>query len=154
MLTGVTNSGEPYTLDKETQKISIYNKTYSYRTDQEIFYLTYPDGAVFSVSPSGAVWYGSSNQHYALPGDLISILEKHHVEISAAGQAVQKPHPLLGMLLIIIGILDALCPKISWQLTIGWKIKNGEPADFYLTVVRVIGVLLALIGIILLFSSC
>ena len=85
VLTGVTNSGEPYTLDKEAQKISIYNKTYSYRTDQEIFYLTYPDGAVYSVSPSGAVWYGSYNQHYALPGDLISILEKHHVEISAAG---------------------------------------------------------------------
>ncbi|WP_069650123.1 DUF6199 family natural product biosynthesis protein [Caloranaerobacter ferrireducens] len=58
---------------------------------------------------------------------------------------------LLGLLFIALGIIGILSPKISWYLSIGWKLKEAEPSKIALVINRILGVILFVVGIITLF---
>lgn len=49
--------------------------------------------------------------------------------------------------LILIGLFNVLCPKASWFLEIGWKIKDSEPSEGALIFNRVLGVIFCMIGL-------
>lgn len=53
----------------------------------------------------------------------------------------------MGVILILIGLFHIIFPKAAWFMEIGWKIKDGEPSDFYLIFSRAIGVILCIVGI-------
>lgn len=61
---------------------------------------------------------------------------------------------ILAVILIIIGISTAFFPYESWYLSIGWQFKNAEPSDLALTMQRLVGIIVSIIGLTLLISSC
>lgn len=61
---------------------------------------------------------------------------------------------VIGVLAIIIGALFAIWPYLGWYLRIGWKLKEAEPSDLAISVDRIIGVVLVIIGLVLIIPSC
>ncbi|WP_342476434.1 DUF6199 family natural product biosynthesis protein [Paenibacillus sp. FSL H7-0350] len=60
----------------------------------------------------------------------------------------------LGAVIITIGLVIAIWPKIAWYLRLGWRFKNAEPSGLALGAERVTGVVLVIAGFILIVSSC
>lgn len=60
----------------------------------------------------------------------------------------------LGAVIIVIGLVIAIWPKIAWYLRLGWRFKNAEPSGLALGAERVTGVVLVIAGFILMVSSC
>lgn len=60
----------------------------------------------------------------------------------------------LGAVIITIGLVIAIWPKIAWYLRLGWRFKNAEPNGLALGAERVTGVVLVIAGFILIVSSC
>lgn len=59
---------------------------------------------------------------------------------------------LLILVLVIIGLINIVEPKISWKFGYGLYIKNAEPTEFSLMIIRLSGVVITLISIILFVS--
>ncbi|MCG7378088.1 hypothetical protein MH215_13885 [Paenibacillus sp. ACRSA] len=60
----------------------------------------------------------------------------------------------IGVLALILGALFAIWPYLGWYLRLGWRLKDAEPSDLALSVDRILGVVLVIIGLILIVSSC
>ncbi|OFW75576.1 MAG: hypothetical protein A2201_11765 [Alicyclobacillus sp. RIFOXYA1_FULL_53_8] len=61
--------------------------------------------------------------------------------------------PGVAFFLLLIGLLHVFFPKASWYTSIGWKLRDAEPSDTYLTLSRVGGVIASLVAIIALIVS-
>ncbi|MBO7746156.1 hypothetical protein I8J29_18255 [Paenibacillus sp. MWE-103] len=61
---------------------------------------------------------------------------------------------LLGFVAIAIGVVGALSPATSWQMSAGWRFRDAEPSGAALSAHRLGGVLAILAGLVLLVSSC
>ncbi|QHW34007.1 hypothetical protein GZH47_26590 [Paenibacillus rhizovicinus] len=59
-----------------------------------------------------------------------------------------------GFLLMLLGIFNAAFPYPAWYMSIGWRIKDAEPTEAALFMNRAVGVIAALVGLIIMFSSC
>ncbi|HIR50701.1 MAG TPA: hypothetical protein IAA53_05370 [Candidatus Avoscillospira avicola] len=70
----------------------------------------------------------------------------HSVERSASGKYVAP-----GLLLILLGVVNAAFPRAMWYLSYGWRFKNAEPSDAALLVGRAGGAVVAVAGVICLF---
>lgn len=57
----------------------------------------------------------------------------------------------MGLLLIPLGVLQAVFPQAFWFINHGWKFKDAEPSELALGLGRAGGVLVAIIGLFLLF---
>jgi len=57
----------------------------------------------------------------------------------------------LGLLLIPLGVLQAVFPQAFWFINHGWRYKDAEPSELALGLGRAGGVLVAIIGLFLLF---
>lgn len=60
----------------------------------------------------------------------------------------------VGVLALILGVLFAIWPYLGWYLRLGWRLKDAEPSDLALSVDRILGVVLVIIGLVLIVSSC
>lgn len=60
----------------------------------------------------------------------------------------------IGFLFLMMGVIAAVWPYAGWYMSVGWKLKDAEPSDGYLVMQRVSGVIMALIGFIIMSSSC
>ena len=167
---------EPYTVDRGlsileidpvtktiTDKYKTYQYTYQYNisknTDGFTVTVIYPDGSTYYVTQKE----DDSGTHY-IPGHSENYNSKRYISGHILIQALKDEFPIspvliprftgdpvLGFLLIGLGILGAFWPRITWWLTIGWLIKDAKPSNFALIAYRIIGVLLILFGIIKLF---
>lgn len=61
---------------------------------------------------------------------------------------------LLGFVLIFFGAISVMWPYSAWYLSVGWKLKDAEPSDLALTMNRVGGSLMVIVGFIVMLSSC
>ena len=167
---------EPYTVDTGlktleidpvtktiTDKYKTYQYTYQYsiskNTDGFTVTVIYPDGSTYFVTQKE-----DDSGTRRIPGHSEDYDAKRYISGHILIQALEDEFPIspfliprftgdpvLGFLLIGLGILGAFWPRIIWWLTIGWLIKNAEPSNFALIAYRIIGVLLILFGIIKLF---
>ena len=60
-------------------------------------------------------------------------------------------HPFLIAIILIIGLFNCIWPRAAWELTRGWEFKDAEPSELALGLGRAGGVLVAIIGLFLLF---
>ena len=56
------------------------------------------------------------------------------------------------ILLFALGVLMFLKPEVLWKLEHLFSVKGGEPADFYLSMMRIGGVVFAVIAVVLAIS--
>ena len=53
------------------------------------------------------------------------------------------------ILLFVLGVLMFLKPEVLWKLEHLFSVKGGEPTDFYLSMMRIGGVVFAVIAVIM-----
>lgn len=58
---------------------------------------------------------------------------------------------LFGLILIVIGVVNAAWPEVGWHLSEGWKFKDAEPSDTALFLGRLGGIVAIVAGIICFF---
>lgn len=61
-----------------------------------------------------------------------------------------RRHPIAGLFLIIVGLLNLCKPEEMWYMSTGWRFKDAEPSEDALLWCRVSGVISIIIGLILL----
>lgn len=160
---------EPYTveegwrtfeIDPEAKTISDEFGTYQYaiskNDDGFTLTITYPDGSTYyekhwEHTSSTYVSNGHSDdyeEYRYVPGNILC---------DALEDELPAPffpgNPALGFLLIVLGALLVLIPKLFWWLKIGWLLQGAQPAKYTLIVFQVLGVLTILFGIIKLFIA-
>lgn len=135
-----------YTVDTQAQTITKGEDVirYSFGSNGKVTF-TYPDNTTTSWSQNGA---GTSSLFFDFdrwPGalDLIDVLDRDDLPERKTGNP-------LGLLLIPLGILQAVFPQAFWFLNHGWKYKDAEPSELALGLGRVGGALVAIIGLIML----
>ena len=132
--------------EKATQP---YDVTYNGKTYTVV---TYPDGSIYwwqedQYGGMGGWNYGYDPERYVSGETLWEVLElDHSVERSASGKYVAP-----GLLLILLGVVNAAFPRAMWYLSYGWRFKNAEPSDTALFVGRAGGAVVAVAGVICLF---
>lgn len=150
----VVKGNTVYTVDPENGTIS--DGTYTYGCDVTPngtgykLTITYPDGSTFFWNNSGNSGFGGWSEdydpdRYADGFTLKGILEeKRPVEKSSN-------HGAIAIALMMLGMFQAVAPRISWYLGYGWRYKDAEPSDAALALGRGGGILAIVIGVILLF---
>lgn len=154
-----SKSPEPYTFNVNDRTIHIYPESgtivdgldvYTYtRTENangDIHYkIIYPNGGHFNWYKTKNGGYGGGdgvNENLYLSGNtLVWALE--------AGEPEKKVgSPILGLLLMALGAWHILSPESVFYLSRGWMFRSSEPSVFYLTMARVSGGVLAVLGLV------
>lgn len=148
---GTTYTVTPVSGTKGTISDGTYTYSYSYRTTSDGYSVTftYPDGETYTWTQNGDLGSGAASlnfdfEKYPSGMTLKGLLRQ-------AGMTEQKPRKnlLLPLLLLVIGALNAVYPKVSWYLDTGWKIKDAEPSDTFLAWNRGIGIVVIIVAVIL-----
>ncbi len=142
-----------FVIDTDNRTIThgedVYTYTLSGGSSSTFVEFTYPNGATYSWTKQGNMSHGSWSddydpERYVEGGDLIDLLELEAPRRS-------RGSPLAALLLLVIGLADAIFPRAAWYLSCGWRFRNAEPSDAALVLGRVSGVILILAGVILFF---
>lgn len=151
----VLHNGTEYTVNTELGTISDDLYTYQYEIEdsgsRRSVTIAYPDGATYycTYSENGSVG-GWSNDYapdrYTDGDTLLAILEMN-------ASREYSGRPLLGLVLIALGLWYTLSPRSAWYLSWGWRYKDAEPSDAALVVSRISGVLVILFGIFAIFKT-
>lgn len=151
----VNKNGTEYHVDTENKTISDDLNTYNYEFSGDAssfsITITYPDGSSYWYTQSEGMGHGGWSNDYDesayVSGDtLVDVVQEKAPKHTNPGKITAA------LMLIALGIFDAVFPKVSWYLGYGWRYKNAEPSDAALTFARVGGVIVIIVGIILLLS--
>lgn len=150
----VEYGGKTYTVDHNNKTITFDGHVCQYEIsgngNSTRFKITYPDGSTYFWNQSGNSGSGGWSEDYDetryVPGrTLWNVLEQERPkEQRGSGGAA-------GLLLVGLGIFEAVSPRTSWYLSYGWRYKNAEPSDLALGLGRVAGVVMIIVGIICFF---
>lgn len=153
---------EPYTYNVNNRTIEIYPESgtivdgldvYRYtRTENQNgsidYVITYPNGGRFNWTKTENGGHGGGSgihESLYLSGDVL-------VWALEAGEPAKKVgSPILGLLLMGLGAVDIFFPEAMFRLRKGWMFRNAEPLEACLTFGRVAGVILAALGLVLIF---
>lgn len=147
----VTYEGKTYTVDLNDRTISFDDVVCSFELSGSDFRVTYPDGSSYWWSQSGNFGHGGWSDDYDedryVSGDVLwSVLGR-----PSQGTEERGGHPLVGLLLLAIGVFHTASPRTGWYLSYGWRYKDAEPSDAALAAGRLGGVACIVIGIICFF---
>jgi len=129
--------------------------TFSYFSDGTLN-IIYPNGYEYSqMSVNGAT--ATSWDYEKTPEDLgfisgFSLAWSIDSASRTESSNTQTISPLLSVLIVCVGVWFTWKPKSIWWLARGWMFKNVEPSDLALGIYRVLGVIIAIIGIISFFT--
>lgn len=145
-----------FTVDLDAGTITngkdLYTFTMTGRDDRSRIEITYPNGASYYFQWNGNSGYGGWSddydpERYADGDDLMELLSFDSPAEKRGG------NPLLGLVLIVLGLADAIFPSTSWYFSYGWRFKNAEPSKAALVFGRLVGIFCVILGLVLLFSS-
>ncbi len=60
--------------------------------------------------------------------------------------------PLMGLILILLGIFNMAAPEAAWYLEYGWRFRDAEPSEAALLFARIGGGFAIVIGLFCLFT--
>lgn len=146
--------GEPVlqvTRGADAATVSVDGQVYRVTGTADRVSVAFPDGRVLTRVTDGSG--GSSGmtapdvQATFEDWDRVDELREIVFDPTASQQRGQWGRKLLlGLVLFAIGLLQTAFPRLAWQLSEGWKYQNAEPSDLYLTLSRIAGVVLMVIG--------
>lgn len=139
-----------FTVDTENGTITDGQHTYSYEVSGSTTTITYPNGASYYETKNGSVsnmgWSNDYDSKTYIDGDtLMAVLSKDTPKANL-------DHLLLGLVLIALGAFNVFLPHAACYIAYGWRFKDAEPSDAALVASRVGGVVVAIIGLIVLFN--
>ena len=129
--------------------------TFAYYLDGT-FAVVYPNGYRYTFRDiNGAI---ASSWSLNESAEELGFIDGMNLELAvrSASRATQGSQrtvsPLVSILLIGLGLLNILKPKSIWWISRGWMFKNVEPSDLVLGVYRIIGIIVAFVGLISFFA--
>lgn len=151
-----TVDGVTYTIDTEEGTISDGRFTYLYTIQGNSITITYPNGAEWWMDYRNNIGAGGWSDNYYDSVSEAGYPDGYTLErlvFSPQRSSEQGGSPLLGFLMIILGIFNLASPRTAWYLSYGWHYKDAEPSDVSLALARVGGGVLVLVGVIMLFAA-
>ena len=132
--------------------LDVYRYTRTENFDRSIDYvIIYPNGGRYNWTHTKNGGHGGGtgiNEDMYLPGSFLR-------SALMAGEPEEKVgNPILGLLLIALGALHFFCPKLIFHLQhLGdnWKFKDFDPSERFLYLLKVEGVIAAVVGLFLCF---
>ena len=151
--TATLSDGTELTIDRAAGTISDGQHTYRYElsgnTEKYTAVITYPNGASYNESVNDGVstdyWTGEEAQDGYLSGEVL-------VD-SVIGQLSQPKSIkaiLAGALMLGIGLLPALFPRLAWRISNSSLAKDTEPTEEDLKKGRIMGICMVAAGILVL----
>ena len=149
----VERSGTVYLVDKSAGTVYDGRYTYTFGGAGSATVINYPDGSTYTWRETGGIATGSSSGNpyaagYADPLTLRAVMQEAS---SMRTEQEKSRHTGIGILLLIIGITNAIWPQVGWYLSGGWRNKDAEPSDAAIFLYRGGGIAAAVIGFFLLF---
>ena len=149
----VDKNGTQFLVDTTQKTISDGTHTYRYKfsgdADSFSATLTFPDGSSYwwtQIGSSGSGGWSDNFVHekYVSANTLIDVLQEKAPKRTNPGMIAA------GLLLMALGLFEAVFPKAAWYLGYGWRYKDAEPSDAALIFARIGGVAATVIGFVLL----
>ena len=111
--------------------------------------ITYPNGATYYWQTTNYVSHGGWSDDYDdtryIPGNIL-------IDALTTNQPRERSgNPLLGLLLIGLGLFNCVAPEVSFHFSKGWMFRNAEPSEAYLEITRIGGGIAVFIGVLQLF---
>ena len=151
----VERGGRTYTVDQDNQTITCDGETYRFSVQGSgsriLTEITYPNGSTYwwETSEMGGAggWSDDYDPSAYVDGDvLLAVLGTDRATPERGGG-----NPLLGLLIIALGIWGVAAPRSVWYLSYGWRYKDAEPSDMALVAERLGGGVAIVVGLALLF---
>ena len=139
-----------FTVNREAGTITHEEDVYTYTlSGNSKITITYPNGATYFWQWTGNGGYGGWSDDYDpvryTDGDTLMDLINFQPPRESSG------NPILGILVIALGIFNLAAPRAAWYLSYGWRFKHAEPSDAALGLGRIGGGVAVLIGLLLFF---
>lgn len=151
----VEYGGKTFVVDTEAGTITFDDQVYRYEGSGKSAEFTYPDGSTFWWRQQGNMGHGGWSADYDLgahgyiSGDtLLEVLRE--LEPSTVKNGEQF---LAGVVLVLVGAVNAIAPAMVWAMSYGWRFKNAEPSDAALVIYRFGGIVACVIGAFLVLFS-
>ncbi len=152
---GAISSGESYDFYMEETsngyKITYNNKDYVVEGAVDDYTVTFPNKDKATLRTSDGMTTVTGNLHDKYP-DIEEFVM--FVNIGSKREDSSFSQVLLGFVLIIIGVIGISNPELSWYLSRGWRYKNAEPSDLYLSLTKFFGVITCIFGFGIILTSC
>ena len=139
-----------FTVDEEVMTISDGEYTYHYKADingSSVSYkFTYPNGSYYYWTKSKTIGSGGWSDDY---DEEVYVDGQTLIDVLNTGKPREKEpkNVLVIILLLLIGIFNAVSPETAWYLSDGWKYKNAEPSEEALGVTRLGGIVALVLGV-------
>jgi hypothetical protein len=120
--------------------------------------VTYPDGSVYSqreMNGATAVYDdddAAEAKGYLAGYDIVWAIEDA-IDQDRNDSASDGSSPLIAVVLLLLGVWNLFAPKSVWWLGHGWAYRNAEPSDLALTMYRLGGVVLIILGVLCLLGA-
>ena len=157
-------NGRDYVVDTENCTVTMDGDTYTYTLrvtpgQSAQLKLTYPDGSWSTRSGRGGS-YGISVTGMDSPDfqrdrylSCDALWHALRVDEQIEGNSGGAGYMLLGVVLVLAGVFQFVCPEVMWKLNYGWRFKNAEPSDLALKMGMLCGALTVVFGIVLFFCG-
>ena len=156
-------SMEPYTytFSRDDQAITLTvnpaEQTILYGTDV-YDYVKEKHGSITSyviTYPNGATYHWTATEHGGAGGWSDDYDETTYISGNILVFAIEEGmprekqgNPALGLLIVLLGGIHALFPKIPIYIKYGWRFENAQPSEAYLLVTRIGGILAVIAGLV------
>ena len=142
-----------FTVNREAGTITHGEDVYTYEISGggsgSSIRITYPNGAAYFWEWTGNGGHGGWSDDYDpvryTDGDTLIDLVNFQPPRESSG------NPLLGLLVIALGIFNLAVPRTAWYLSYGWRFKDAEPSDAALVLGRIGGGIAVFAGLLLFF---
>lgn len=138
------------TVNPEDQTILDGTDVYDYVVEKSgsrtSYVITYPNGATYHWTDTGSGGAGGWSDDYD---------ENRYISGNILVCAVEENQPRervgsvgLGLLLMGLGALNFFLPELPFYLKYGWAVENAEPSDAYITLTKICGAVMAVLGLV------
>ena len=154
---------EPYTYtfsrDDQVITLTVNPETRTILDGTDVYdYVTEKRGSITSyviTYPNGVTYHWTATEHGGAGGWSDDYNETAYISGNILVYAIEEGTPrekqgnfALGLLIILLGGVNALFPSIPIYLKYGWRFENAEPSEAYLLVTRIGGILAVIVGLV------
>ena len=156
-------SPEPYTYtfsrDNQVITLTVNPETRTILDGTDVYdYVAEKHGSITSyviTYPNGATYHWTATEHGGAGGWSDDYDETTYISGNILVFAIEEGMPrekqgnlALGLLIVLLGGIHALFPKIPIYIKYGWRFENAHPSEAYLLVTRIGGILAVIAGLV------
>lgn len=152
-----SSDGVSYSINYNKKSIEYNGVEYTYAVDgsreNPTITITYPNGATYFSDGDISSWSDNYDETLFTPGQ--ELVKRIRPSYTAVRRAPGAWNFIVTAICIVTGLFQAIFPRKAWELGhlfTAWKYKSIEPSDDGLTMGRVSGIILIIIGVLLFFE--